>query len=203
MVGKWVKQAKSYQPPLSVTFHRGTTVNNQSHDTQEQQHEQQPEQQQRQGHGHGQEQEQEQNRHEHIDKRNVASVHVSVCLLCLVRLNMSIDTVMFVWFVCVCVCLCVVAIDMTPSPVSAVDTCIALGVDRILTSGGAQAVWDGRDVVKQMVERAKGKVGIIAGAGVTGTHTLPRCVYNVPRLVALVPDALFHSMFVLCFVSHA
>ncbi len=43
------------------------------------------------------------------------------------------------------------AIDLTPDPVAAVEMAVGLGVDRILTSGGATTAMEGRDVIQQMV----------------------------------------------------
>ena len=59
------------------------------------------------------------------------------------------------------------AIDMAVDPVAAVAAVIATGCDKILTSGGAQAVLEGASTVRRMTERAGGKVDIIAAAGVT------------------------------------
>lgn len=43
------------------------------------------------------------------------------------------------------------AIDLTPDPVAAVEVAVRLGIDRILTSGGAGTAMEGRAVIRRMV----------------------------------------------------
>ncbi|PXA83597.1 hypothetical protein DMC47_42905 [Nostoc sp. 3335mG] len=58
------------------------------------------------------------------------------------------------------------AIDVVADPVAAVDVAVALGFDRILTSGGAPTADDGAATIARMVERAAGRCAIMAGSGV-------------------------------------
>ena len=64
------------------------------------------------------------------------------------------------------------AIDLAPDKAAAVDTAIALGFRRILTSGGALTAPDGADVLALMMERA-GDCIIMPGSGVS-VASLPR-----------------------------
>jgi copper homeostasis protein len=62
------------------------------------------------------------------------------------------------------------AVDLTPDPVAAVDIAAELGAERILTSGGARTAPEGVDVIAAMVERAAGRVSIMAGSGVSAAN---------------------------------
>lgn len=62
------------------------------------------------------------------------------------------------------------AVDLTPDPVEAVDIAIALGAERILTSGGARTAPEGADTIAAMVERAAGRLSIMAGSGVSAAN---------------------------------
>lgn len=58
------------------------------------------------------------------------------------------------------------AIDLVSDPVAAVGEAIALGYDKILSSGGAQTAVDGMTTLAAMVAAAGERLSIIAGAGV-------------------------------------
>ena len=58
------------------------------------------------------------------------------------------------------------AIDVTPDWRAAMDTVIALGCTRILTSGQRPTVLEGADTVRAMREYAAGRIEILPGAGV-------------------------------------
>lgn len=58
------------------------------------------------------------------------------------------------------------AFDRTNDLFKALSDVIELGCDRILTSGGYTSAFDGRDVIKRLVELADGRIVIMAGAGV-------------------------------------
>jgi copper homeostasis protein len=62
------------------------------------------------------------------------------------------------------------AVDLTPDPVEAVDIAAELGAERILTSGGARTAPEGADVIAAMVERAAGRLSIMAGSGVSAAN---------------------------------
>ena len=76
-------------------------------------------------------------------------------------------------------------IDLTPDPVEAVDTAIALGFDRILTSGGALRAVDGLGKLCAMLDRARGRIEILPGSGITAD--------NVTALLALLPATQVHA----------
>lgn len=59
------------------------------------------------------------------------------------------------------------AIDRTADIMEALDDVLSLGVDRILTSGGAESAIEGRETIKKMVRRAGDRAIILAGAGIT------------------------------------
>jgi copper homeostasis protein len=68
------------------------------------------------------------------------------------------------------------AIDLVPDPVAAVGEAIALGYDKILSSGGALTAVEGMTTLAAMVAAAGDRLSIIAGAGVRPD--------NVGRIVA-------------------
>jgi len=59
---------------------------------------------------------------------------------------------------------------------AALEVLILLGVDRVLTSGGARTAADGIPQIRKLVEQAKGRIGILPGGGITPD--------NVAHLVA-------------------
>jgi copper homeostasis protein len=58
------------------------------------------------------------------------------------------------------------AFDRTPDADSALDTLIALGIDRVLTSGQAATAFEGIPVLARLVARAAGRITVLAGGGV-------------------------------------
>jgi copper homeostasis protein len=62
------------------------------------------------------------------------------------------------------------AMDLTPDPVEAVDIAVALGAERVLTSGGARTAPEGVDTIAAMVARAAGRLSIMAGSGVSAAN---------------------------------
>ena len=56
--------------------------------------------------------------------------------------------------------------DLTPDPFVALEQLIDLGFDRVLTSGQAATALEGADTIAKLVEQAKGRIEILAGAGV-------------------------------------
>ena len=55
------------------------------------------------------------------------------------------------------------AFDQTSDPEQALDTLIALGVDRVLTSGCRPTADEGSDTLRRLVEQARGRIAIMAG----------------------------------------
>jgi copper homeostasis protein CutC len=62
------------------------------------------------------------------------------------------------------------AFDATPNLERSLDTLIAMGVERVLTSGGAATAWDGAPTIAALVGRAHGKIRIIAGGRVRASN---------------------------------
>lgn len=62
------------------------------------------------------------------------------------------------------------AFDMTRDPDEALDTLIALGADRVLTSGQRATVPEGMAVIRDLVRRAAGHIGILPGGGITAAN---------------------------------
>ncbi len=67
--------------------------------------------------------------------------------------------------------------DLTPDPLAALDLAVELGIATVLTSGGRRTAREGVDVLKQLMERAQGRIEILAGIGIT-----PDTVDDIVRL---------------------
>lgn len=59
------------------------------------------------------------------------------------------------------------AFDMCRDPFQALDEAIQLGINTILTSGQKQSAWEGRELLSELVEKADGRIDIMAGAGIS------------------------------------
>ncbi|MGH0136633.1 UNVERIFIED_CONTAM: hypothetical protein FKN15_070040 [Acipenser sinensis] len=59
------------------------------------------------------------------------------------------------------------AFDMVRDPVVAMETLIALGFERVLTSGGDSSALEGLPLIKRLVEQAKGRIIVVPGGGIT------------------------------------
>ena len=64
------------------------------------------------------------------------------------------------------------AFDFTRDPDLALDHLIALGVDRLLTSGQATTAIDGTGILARLVRRAAGRIAIAVGGGVSEDNIL-------------------------------
>src|SRR6187402_3239183 len=58
------------------------------------------------------------------------------------------------------------AFDMTRDPFEALEDCIEVGFDRILTSGQQPKAWQGVDLLGELIKRAAGRIAIMPGSGV-------------------------------------
>jgi copper homeostasis protein len=76
------------------------------------------------------------------------------------------------------------AFDMTRDPFAALETLVGLGIDRVLTSGQEPSVLEGLDLIAQLVERARGRIIVMPGGGITDR--------NVARIRATVPVSEMH-----------
>lgn len=88
------------------------------------------------------------------------------------------------------------AFDLCPDPFAALEDAIALGFDRILTSGGQPRAIDAVPILAELVRRAGDRIIILAGSGIDAT-TLPpilaagvREVHASCRTAGDTPDAL-------------
>ena len=67
------------------------------------------------------------------------------------------------------------------------DAILCLGCDRILTSGGKNSAPEGAWVIKQLIDRAAGRISIMPGAGIT--------VSTIAELVRITGLKEFHGSF--------
>lgn len=65
------------------------------------------------------------------------------------------------------------AFDCLGSLEEGLDTLIALGIDRVLTSGGETTAWEGREMLARLVERAAGRMVVMPGGGVNEQNARP------------------------------
>jgi len=62
------------------------------------------------------------------------------------------------------------AFDMAREPFQALETLIALGIDRVLTSGQEPTVLEGLDLITELVRRAGDRIIVMPGGGITERH---------------------------------
>jgi copper homeostasis protein len=62
------------------------------------------------------------------------------------------------------------AFDVSRDPFEALDTLVALGVDRVLTSGQEPSVLEGLELIAQLVARAAGRIIVMPGGGITARN---------------------------------
>jgi len=58
------------------------------------------------------------------------------------------------------------AFDMTRDPIEALDDLMELGIDRVLTSGQADSALEGAPLIRQLVQKAEGRIIIMPGHGI-------------------------------------
>jgi copper homeostasis protein len=58
------------------------------------------------------------------------------------------------------------AFDMTRDPLEALEDCIEVGFDRILTAGQQAQASHGADLIGELIRRASGRIAIMPGSGV-------------------------------------
>ena len=76
------------------------------------------------------------------------------------------------------------AFDVSVDPFETLEICKDLGINTILTSGQKNNVLAGADLVAQLVEKADGKVDIMAGAGVNAAV--------IAKMLETIPLKSFH-----------
>lgn len=62
------------------------------------------------------------------------------------------------------------AIDQARDPLEAIDALIAMGVDRVLTSGGRPTALEGSEMLRQLMERSAGRLAVMAGGRLAVEH---------------------------------
>lgn len=62
------------------------------------------------------------------------------------------------------------AFDVAVDPLAALDDLLALGVDRLLTSGQRATAWEGRGLIRELQARANGRLHIMTGSGVNASN---------------------------------
>ena len=58
------------------------------------------------------------------------------------------------------------AFDVTPDPVEVLEQLVDLGITRVLTSGQKDSVPEGVELIKKLIERARGRIEILPGGGI-------------------------------------
>lgn len=77
------------------------------------------------------------------------------------------------------------AFDRTKDAFQSLEDIIALGCERILTSGQKTAAWEGKDLIQALIQKANHRIIIMPGAGVNET--------NLPKLIETLSTYEFHG----------
>ena len=77
------------------------------------------------------------------------------------------------------------AFDECGDVFAALENIISLGIDRLLTSGHSADAWEGRYMLRELVDRAAGRIVIMPGCGITPA--------NLPEIAAVTRAAEFHG----------
>jgi len=77
------------------------------------------------------------------------------------------------------------AFDETRDPLRSFEDIIALGCDRLLTSGHAANAWEGRELIAELVRRSQGRIVVMPGCGVRPD--------NISALAAFTGAGEFHG----------
>jgi copper homeostasis protein len=77
------------------------------------------------------------------------------------------------------------AFDLVLDQMEALETTIAIGINRVLTSGGKPKAEDAIDRIAGLVEHADGRIIIMAGSGITA--------HNLPAFLSIPGLREFHS----------
>ncbi len=76
------------------------------------------------------------------------------------------------------------AFDLCRDPFAALEQIIELGCERVLTSGQESTVLEGADTIRELVQRARGRIIVMPGGGIT--------TRNVKKIVALTGVSEVH-----------
>jgi copper homeostasis protein len=63
------------------------------------------------------------------------------------------------------------AFDRTADPLMAMETLINCGCNRILTSGQVSNAWDGKELIRQLIQNADDRIIILPGSGVRSSNS--------------------------------
>ncbi|WP_028856022.1 copper homeostasis protein CutC [Psychrilyobacter atlanticus] len=77
------------------------------------------------------------------------------------------------------------AIDDILNPADEIEKLIELGIDRILSSGGATTALEGKETLNQMIHEASGQIKIVVAGGVTRE--------NFEEVRSKIPSTEFHG----------
>ncbi|WP_339616100.1 copper homeostasis protein CutC [uncultured Gilvimarinus sp.] len=77
------------------------------------------------------------------------------------------------------------AFDLTPDPFVALEQAIALGFNRILTSGQQKTALQGKQLLARLIDKADGRIEIMPGSGINAV--------NVRELATLMPLTCVHA----------
>lgn len=80
------------------------------------------------------------------------------------------------------------AFDVCNTPFSSLEEIVNLGFRRILTSGQKPSAFEGLDLLTGLALKARGRIGIMAGAGVAPQNALALCKSGVDALHFSVHD---------------
>ena len=62
------------------------------------------------------------------------------------------------------------AFDQVEDPLGEVETLVQAGVSRVLTSGGADTAWQGREILRELVKACRGELTVLGGGRIRGDH---------------------------------
>ncbi len=62
------------------------------------------------------------------------------------------------------------AIDHATDPLEALEALLALGVERVLTSGARASALEGLETIRSLVDRAAGRIAVMAGGRLASSH---------------------------------
>ncbi len=77
------------------------------------------------------------------------------------------------------------AFDEINNPIEAMEQLIQLGVDRILTSGAKPTAKEGQELLRNLISKATGRIGVVVAGKVT--------FENIKELQSLIPATEFHG----------
>jgi copper homeostasis protein len=77
------------------------------------------------------------------------------------------------------------AFDLTPDPYESLDRIIKCGFDRILTSGGKKSAFEGRKLIKGLIQKAGDRIFIMPGAGINDRNAIDIIDYTGAKEIHL------------------